>query len=126
MTLYNLRFFPVKLSGHRLARNPYSPSQLAALAASVILGEVEYFNPTHIQIAKAFGASRAYVQKALTLSPEQRAAMRDGLLDMAAIPPTTSELDRVVGLAGTEPSWQAIVKHLDEQSEIEPVALDSE
>jgi hypothetical protein len=121
---YSILSIPVKLTGHKLARNHYSKSQRAALAASVILGEVDLTKPTHKQVAKIFSVSIPYIQKASALSPLERAKMRGGYLEMTELPPAKAELERVVDRAGTEPVWQAICHHLDQLNEIESVETD--
>jgi hypothetical protein len=112
-TLYSPFDFVVKLTGHKLAHNHYSKSQRAAFAASTILGEVDLTKPTHKQVAKVFDVCIPYIQKALALSPLERAEMRDGNLEMTDLPPPKAELERVIGRAGTDPSWDALCAHMD-------------
>jgi hypothetical protein len=105
--------FPVfKLSGRKLARGGYSKSPRAALAASVVYGEIEMIKPTLRQLAKAFNVSTTYIQKALALSPAERVKMRYGYTKIANIPPSAAELKRAIKRAGIEPTWEAICNQL--------------
>jgi hypothetical protein len=116
---YSILNTPVKLTGHQLAHNHYSKSQLAAFAASIILDEVDFTKPTRGQVAQVFNVSIPYISKALALSPLERAEMRDGNLEMTDLPPPAAELERVIGRAGTDPSWAALCAHMDRLSERE-------
>lgn len=114
MTTNSTSNYPVKLTGHTIARNGYSASQRAALAAMIILGEVEFVKPTHKQIAKLLGVSTVYIDRALKLDPTRREWVADGLLQLTQFQkaPTDTHLDRLVSAAGTERVWGAICKQL--------------
>ena len=99
-----------QLTGYALARKGRSASQRAALAASIILGEVEMTKPTRKQIAKLLGVSIPYVKHAMKLRRAQRAAMQDGWLSLPHFknPPTDLELERTVQAAGVDRTWSVI------------------
>jgi hypothetical protein len=99
---------PVKMTGHKLARNGYSKSQRAAFAAYVVRGELDFTRPTLKQLAKLFNVSVPYIQKALTASDYDLAMVRLGIKEIADIPPSTAELKRTISRAGIEPTWQAL------------------
>jgi hypothetical protein len=104
---------PVKnMTGHALARNGYTKSQRAALAAGVACGEIELTKPTLKQLAKLFNVSVSYIGAALALSPMQRAMMRGGCTEIADIPPSKAALKRTIARAGVEPTWNAICEQL--------------
>jgi hypothetical protein len=66
------------ITGHDIARGRKSKSQKAAIAAMIILGELNLDNPTKNQIAKLVGVSVSSVGKALSLDVADREAMAQG------------------------------------------------
>ena len=102
---------PVKqLTGRTIARNHRSASERAALAAMIILGERDFTQPTHKQIAKLFGVSTAYVEQALKLGVLQRAWMAMGHLQLAdtQFQPSDNLLRRTIAAAGVDRTWNAL------------------
>jgi hypothetical protein len=112
------RLNPVKvMTGLELARNGFSKSQRAAHAASIPSGELILTDLTQKQLAKLFGVSVPYIREALAQSPANRQAMRKGCLKIAGITtPSKSELERTIARAGVEPTWQALLTHMEAQS----------
>jgi hypothetical protein len=111
MLLPNMEDHPRQLTGYALARNGRSASQRAALAASIITGEVEFIKPTKKQIAALIGVSVPYVDQALTLNPFQRGLVRKGYVTLAQtveVEPTDLQLHRIVEAAGVERTWGVI------------------
>jgi hypothetical protein len=102
---------PVKtMSGYAVARNHRSASQRAAIAASIIAGEVEFTKPTKKQIAELLHVSVSYVDRALELDPVCRESMREGYLELSDFPniPTDTQLQRTVKAAGVDRTWNVM------------------
>jgi hypothetical protein len=60
------------------------------------------------QIARLVDTNETYFFRAHTLTPrEKAAALRSGVL-----PPSSADLKRTVTRAGTEPTWQVLVRAL--------------
>jgi hypothetical protein len=110
MLLPNMEDHPRQLTGCALARNGRSASQRAALAASIITGEVEFIKPTKKQIAALIGVSVPYTNQALALNPFQRGLVREGYMTLAQYQkePTDLQLHRIVEAAGVERTWGVI------------------
>src|ERR1700722_11865355 len=101
MDSFNRNGNSVAMTGYRLARNGRSASQRAALAASIILGEIEFIKPTKKQIVALLGASVPYTNQALALNPFQRGLVREGYVTLAQYQkePTDLQLHRIVEAA---------------------------
>jgi hypothetical protein len=111
MLLPNMENHPRQLTGYALARNGRSASQRAALAASIILGEIEFIKPTKKQIAALLGASMPYTNQALALDPFERGLVRKGRVTLAQtvkVEPTDLQLHRIVEAAGVDRTWEAL------------------
>jgi hypothetical protein len=109
MLLPNMETHPRQLTGYALARNGRSASQRAALAASIILGEIEFIKPTKKQIAALLGVSVPYTNQALALNPVQRGLVREGYTTLAQYQkPTDGHLHHVIEQAGVDRAWAAI------------------
>jgi hypothetical protein len=107
---------PVNMTGLIIARNGFSKSQRAALAAAIASGEVSLSELTLKQLAKVCSVSSRYATQAKALSPAERMAMLRGEIDFADLAPGEAELERVIGRAGNESAWQVICRRLDELS----------
>jgi hypothetical protein len=111
MLLPNMEDHPRQLTGYALARNGRSASQRAALAASIITGEVKFIKPTKKQIAALIGVSVPYTNQALALDPVQRGLVREGYVTLAQtvkVEPTDLQLHRIVEAAGVTRVWDAL------------------
>jgi hypothetical protein len=100
----------VAMTGYRLARNGRTASQRAALAASIITGEIDFIKPTKKQIAALLGVSTVYVNQALALNRFQRDFVLNGYATLAQFQkqPTDLQLHRIVEAAGVERTWGVI------------------
>ena len=74
---------PLPLSGHNLVHLHRSASQRGAVAAQLVLEEIEPPKPTVLQAAAITGANIPYVYVALRLTPETRARVAAGKLTLA-------------------------------------------
>jgi hypothetical protein len=98
-----------QLTGYALARNGRTASQRAALAASIITGEINFTKPTKKQIAALLDVSVPYVNQALTLDRFQRDMVRQGYATLSTFQtPTDTQLHRTVEAAGVERTWNVI------------------
>jgi hypothetical protein len=99
----------VAMTGYRLARNGRTASQRAALAASIITGEIDFIQPTKKQIATLLGVSVVYVNQALVLNRFQLALVREGYVTLAQFQkPTDGHLHHVIEQAGVDRAWAVI------------------
>jgi hypothetical protein len=108
MALYSVVDAPVNITGITIARNGFTKSQRAALAAAIAHGEVNLSDLTLKQLAKVCGVSVRYAQQARALLAEERASLLSGEVEFADLPPTKTELNRTIARAGTEPTWEAL------------------
>jgi hypothetical protein len=74
---------PLLITGRNLAHSHRTASQRGALAAQLVLEEVEHIKPTMIQAAAVTRANIPYVQFALRLTPETRARVAAGEFSLA-------------------------------------------
>jgi hypothetical protein len=99
------------VSGHELEQDFFTKSQRAAIAAQLVMGELDLTDLQLSQIARLVGVSRPYVYKAVALSPADRDDMRCGELRMADVPtiPSKRKVEQTVMAAGVARVWDAIV-----------------
>jgi hypothetical protein len=98
-----------QLTGYALARNGRTASQRAALAASIIAGEIDFVKPTKKQIAQLLGVSVVYVSRAEALNRFQRDLVCKGYASLSTFHTLTqSQLERVVEEAGVARTWEAL------------------
>jgi hypothetical protein len=111
MDRYNRTDYAVKqMTGYCLARNGRTASQRAAIAAGIVLGEIELAPLTKKQIALLAGVSVSYVDRAIELSPLHRKLMAKGdffkIADFQV--PTDTQLQRTVKAAGVDRVWDVM------------------
>jgi hypothetical protein len=108
---YSTTNHPVKkMTGYALARNGRTASQRAALAASIIAGEVEFTKPTKKQIAELLHVSVSYVDKVLKLDPVCRKAMTEGYLALSDFQntPSDAQLSRAIKAVGVDHAFDVM------------------
>ena len=84
-----------RLRGRNLAHSPRSPSQRAAVAARLVLGEHQLVDPTILQAAAICRVSPPYIRAALAATAAERAELAGGAV-------------RVVDLL--HPSWDCALE----------------
>ena len=112
---------PTLITGRDLAHSHRTASQRGALAAQLVLEELQRVEPTAIQAAADTGANMAYVQIALRLTPATRArvaageftiaeaAKANGLLG-AWITSTPAEKAALGAAVGVDAVWDNVIQ----------------
>ena len=119
----HLRNGPTVITGRDLAHSHRTASQRGALAAQLVLEEVEHIKPTMIQAAAVTRTNIPYVQIALRLTPATRvrvaageftlaeAAKANGLL-AAWIASTAAEKTALGAAVGVDAVWDSVIQPL--------------
>jgi hypothetical protein len=106
--LYDPKSVKTTVTGINLARGHRSPSRRAAVAAQLVLGEIEIIKPTLKQACGMTGANREYARKLLHADHSVRLNVEAGVISITDAFPTDDELLHLAREVGVERLWQAI------------------
>jgi hypothetical protein len=101
------------ITGRNLAHAHRTASQRGAVAAQLVLEEVEHTKPTMIQAAAITGANIPYVQLALRLKPETRARVAAGELTIAEAAKANGLLSAWIAATPTEKAALGVAVGVD-------------